>query len=196
MQNTNDTLTYAQKYVSKGFSVIPIRKGDKKPALSSWKKYQTRRPTEVELVDWFLSGENNIAIVTGEISGIAVLDFDSVESFERAKAMGLTDTPIVKTGKVYHAYYCYQAGIRNSQGNPDIKNIDVRGEGGYIIAPPSVHPSGAVYTWVDGHNLDDKPLTGFPEKLIKPQKSDVPEPASSDNIFCGVEKGIRNQSLA
>ncbi|MEW6215599.1 MAG: bifunctional DNA primase/polymerase, partial [Nitrospirota bacterium] len=65
------TLEWAKWYVSKGFSVIPIKHKGKEPAIFSWKGYQDKLPTNEELVEWFgNNSKNNIAIVTGKISNI------------------------------------------------------------------------------------------------------------------------------
>ena len=74
---TSLTLEFARKYVSYGWSVIPVLQNDKKPAIP-WKEFQQRFPTDEELVEWFGNGaRNNIAIVTGSISNLAVIDLDS-----------------------------------------------------------------------------------------------------------------------
>lgn len=150
MKELRTTLDYARWYVSKGFSLIPLRPKDKRPAIDTWKIFQTYRPTEDNLKIWFGNGsENNLGIVTGAISGICVLDLDSPKAIELAKKLGLPETPIVKTGKGYHCYFKYREGIRNFQKRDDLPDIDLRGDGGYVVAPPSIHPSGEKYEWVE-----------------------------------------------
>src|SRR3989338_10496664 len=68
-------LETAKKYISKGVSVIPV-KADKRPALESWKEYQSRLATEEELVKWFSATQNGIGIVTGKLSNLSVVDVD------------------------------------------------------------------------------------------------------------------------
>ena len=65
-----------------GFSVIPIPPGEKIPEKGmEWKPYKPRKPTDDELVSWFGNGRPcNMAIVTGAISGIVVIDADSPEA--------------------------------------------------------------------------------------------------------------------
>ena len=88
-------LDYARAYRKKGFSVIPLKPKDKRPVLASWTEFQTREPTEQELLEWFNNGaKNNIGIVTGGISGIVVIDLDSEEALAFAKEkLPLTLTP-------------------------------------------------------------------------------------------------------
>ncbi|NIM99435.1 MAG: hypothetical protein GTO24_15605, partial [candidate division Zixibacteria bacterium] len=116
----DDTLLYcARAYVARGFSVIPLRPRDKRPALDSWTDFQKRKPTEEELSAWFGGNGSraNIGIVTGWISGIVVLDLDSQEALKFAEENNFPATPRARTGKGYHCYYGYpENGVRNFQG--------------------------------------------------------------------------------
>ncbi|MEW6110071.1 MAG: bifunctional DNA primase/polymerase [Nitrospirota bacterium] len=187
-------LDYVRLYLSRGFSVIPVATGTKRPALVSWKEFQVRHASEEELTSWFGNGShNNIGIVTGVISGIAVVDFDSVKAVEFAKSHNFPPTPLVKTGKGYHAYYRHSSGVRNFQKRDDLPGIDLRGDGGFIVAPPSVHASGHRYQWVEGKGLDDLPLAELPSIILAKR----PEHKTSlGDLYRGVERGSRNDSLA
>ena len=67
---------HALAYLAKGYSVIPLRVGDKRPAIS-WSEYQKRKPTEDEVKGWWAQWPDaNIALVTGAVSGLWVLDVD------------------------------------------------------------------------------------------------------------------------
>ena len=139
------TLQAARDYLLKGFSVIPILPRGKKPAIP-WKEYQQRPPTDEELVQWFGNGaKNNTGIVTGPVSGLAVVDLDSDRAFAFAKEKNLSPTPTVKTGRGFHVYCKTKDGVRNFQQRDGLPDIDLRAEGGYVVAPPSVHESGLVY---------------------------------------------------
>ena len=186
-------LDYARLYLSRGFSVIPVAKGTKKPALTSWKEFQERHATDEELTAWFGNGNQNaIGIVTGVISGIAVVDLDSSEAVEFSRSHDFPPTPLVKTGKGYHAYYRYTPGIRNFQKRDDLPGIDLRGDGGFVVAPPSIHVSGHSYQWVEGKGLDDLPLAELPSIILAKR----PEHKTSlGDLYRGVERGSRNDSL-
>jgi bifunctional DNA primase/polymerase-like protein/primase-like protein len=138
----------AQDYWQRGWSVIPVEPRGKKP-LIAWKRYQTKRATEEDLDDWFADDGPNLGIVTGSISGIAVLDVDTQEAMRFALARGLGDSylPIAETGKGWHLFYAMPPGLRNVQADPAWPGIDLRAEGGYVVAAPSIHASGAVYRW-------------------------------------------------
>jgi len=147
-------LDYAYYYLKKGFSVIPLRPNGKKPVIE-WAEFQSRFPTEEELFEWFGNGsQNNIGIVTGAISGLDVVDLDSADAVRFAQEHSFPLTPLVKTGEGIHLYYRHKEGVRNFQKRDDLPGIDLRGDGGYIVAPPSVHESGKRYHWCFG-SIDD-----------------------------------------
>jgi hypothetical protein len=188
------TLDCALWYVSKGFSVIPLKTKDKKPAIEFWTPYQTQRATNEELEQWFGNDSKlNIGIVTGLISGIAVVDFDSPEAIEFSRKNDFPTTPLVKTGKGYHAYYRYKEGVRNFQKRDDLPGIDLRGDGGYVVAPPSIHESGKQYQWITGKGLDDIPLADLPEIVLAKRPE---EKTPLKELYKGVPDGSRNDSLA
>jgi len=185
-------LYWAKRYVQKfGFSVIPVGQ-DKKP-LIPWKEYQTRYPKDEELEAWFSDGKNNIAIVTGPISEIAVLDIDGEEGLEAIKKnkLYLPPAPCVKTGRGYHYYFKYQDGVRNFTKR--YPGIDLRGEGGYVLAPPSIHPSGTIYEWIIPL---EETLPELPDWVLnEKEKIKEREPGWVEKLLEGVEEGQRNDSL-
>ena len=114
-----------------------------------WREYQTRLPTEAEIAAWFSGDPMNIAVVTGAISGIVVIDCDSRESL-RAIVRRLPYTPWqTQTGRGFHLWNRHpdvrvanRARIETHEGR---LAVDVRGDGGYVIAPGSIHASGVEY---------------------------------------------------
>jgi len=150
----NNIFEWAKLYLSQGLSVIPLHFGTKEPIIP-WKEFQERLPTEEELRKWFESGEwRNIAIVCGKISNnLVVLDFDSLELFEKfiesipeELKEKLRKTWAVLTGKGVHVY----VRVKNLDllKTRRFEGIDVKGEGGYVVAPPSLHPSGKLYEFI------------------------------------------------
>lgn len=144
-------LEYAKDYVfNKGYSVIPLIPKDKDPIIK-WKPFQERKPTEGELREWFENTKNNIGIVTGKISNLSVIDLDGKPAVDfMTTGHDLPLSPMVKTGKDYgyHLYCQFNAALRNFQARSDLPSIDMRSEGGYVVAPPSIHPNGKIYEWV------------------------------------------------
>ena len=194
MKQQNKLLEYALNYASLGLSVIPLIPRGKKPAIKSWTEYQKRLATDEELKGWFGNGsKNNIGIVTGKISGIDVLDLDSQEAVQYAKENNFPETPLVKTGKGFHCYYQHKDGVRNFQKRVDLPGIDLRGDGGFVVAPPSLHSSGRRYQWVGEKGIDDIPYGELPEIVLawKPQ-----DKKTLKELYKGAQEGSRNDTLA
>ena len=160
-------LQAALHYLDKGFSVIPIRP-DKKPFIQ-WQDFQKRRATAEEIRAWWTKWPMaNVGIVTGEISGIFVIDCDNEEAYNKIQEL-LPDsfiTCIAKTPRGYHLYLIYPKGQNISNATSIIPGVDIRGEGGYIIAPPSVNVEGKVYTWLPGMSIDEVAPTTIPDAIL------------------------------
>jgi replicative DNA helicase len=116
-----------------------------------WTQFQKRLPTEAEVSQWFTQNPDaNIGIVTGKLSNLCVFDIDSKEAQEYADELGgFPDTPKAKTGKGWHYYMSYPDFEVRPSVNKELE-IDIRAEGSYIAAPPSIHGSGVAYEWEDG----------------------------------------------
>ncbi|MGC9000793.1 bifunctional DNA primase/polymerase [Caldisericum sp.] len=143
-----ELLVYAEFYHDAGFSVIPLQARRKQP-LISWQEYQERIATLEEIHSWFKHWKNlNIGIVTGKVSNIIVLDIDGEKGWSviREKNLKLPNTWKVQTGKGAHYYFRYP-GWKVSSFTQLLPGIDLRGDGGYVVAPPSMHPSGEIYQW-------------------------------------------------
>ncbi|MGB4253875.1 MAG: bifunctional DNA primase/polymerase [Minisyncoccales bacterium] len=142
-------LATATDYLARGFSVIPISRRSKRP-LVKWKRYQATPPTTEQVSQWFRHPVN-LGLVTG-YGGLTVLDFDTVPAYMRWHgwaANSSTATMIanlgykVRTSRGVHVYVRLNPAPRTKPFRGE--GFDVKGTGGYVLAPPSVHPSGAVY---------------------------------------------------
>jgi putative DNA primase/helicase len=159
----------AQRLVVAGLSVIAIRADGTKASLIPWKHYQTQRPSNPELTDWFSRTPVGLAVVGGLVSrSLEILDFDATELFEPWRliveelAPGLLQRlPLTRTptnGR--HLYYRCAEIVGNQKlaerldqyGKP-ITLIETRGQGGYAIIPPSppaCHPLNKPYVLLRG----------------------------------------------
>lgn len=124
-----------------GFSVIP---GSEKTPMTQWKEFQERRPSMTELASW--DRMDAIFVVTGAISNICVIDCDSRENAEWWYHHRPRTPMMVKTKRGVHFYYRHP-GERVMNGAHILDRYDVRGDGGYVVAPPSRHSEGK-YTFV------------------------------------------------
>ncbi len=145
-----ELLPHALAYSADGISVIPIG-NEKKPAIRGWKEYQARRADERQIRQWFATGKGiqGIGIVCGSVSGnLAVRDYDESSAYDgwRASHPELAAAlPTVRTSRGYHVYFRL-AQVEKTQTFDD---GELRGEGAYVLAPPSRHPSGCVYQWLN-----------------------------------------------
>jgi putative DNA primase/helicase len=108
----------------------------------------------------------NVGIITGSASGIMVLDIDGQEGEDFLKNRPtLPVTWEVKTGKGRHIYFRYPKGTRLGNKVRLGPKIDFRGEGGYVVAPPSVHPdTGMPYEWMASPSSTE--IADAPEWLL------------------------------
>lgn len=170
----------ALAFLRLGISVIPLPLGTKRPTLP-WKPYQTRLPTEDEVRAWWSEGERNIALVMGAVSGLIAVDCDD-EQAEAWAAANLPRTTIgTRTKKGKHRFYRHpgtvvpnKARINTGEGK---LALDVRGDGGYVLAPGSLHPDGGEYiplgTWTR-ENLANLPV--FDVRLLGLEPDAPPAP--------------------
>lgn len=181
-------LDFAAAYLANEWSIIPLGPHGKRPIMQ-WAQYQQTRPTEEEAAQWFGDGQANIGIVTGAISDLTVLDCDSMEAVALAESLGLPPTWTVQTKKGRHYYFRYKSGSRNFQKRDDLPGIDLRSEGGYVVAPPSIHPDGPQYQWILNHGE----LAELPQWVIaKTALQKTPFPL----LYGAQANGVRNLSLA
>lgn len=161
---TNPVLDAALAYDRLGLCCIKMHVRSKRPALRSWERYQTERPTTAEVRKWFSAGDRGIGIVLGEVSqGLVVRDFDQLDAYhawaKRQPELAQT-LPTVETARGRHVYALGDIGAVKARFKSSIVVLD-DGElraGGLVVAPPSIHPSGALYRW-------QTPLTGLPPLL-------------------------------
>ena len=162
--------TAALGYLELGWSFYPTRPRSKEPFTEicpRWKPYQTQPPTERDAAIWFQIAPNaNLALITGRVSGLVILDCDSPEAEAALHDFcgGLPLTPCVLSKRGTHFYFAHPLD-REVRGSLDIPDMDVKGDGGCCTAPPSVHSSGYVYGWIKAP--DDVPLAPLPAPILE-----------------------------
>ena len=147
----------ALNYAKRGLYVFPCRVKDKRPATANGVKDATIDPDVIQRW-WREQPEFNIAVATGALSGIFVTDIDGLDAEAELRKLEAQYGPIPPTVELItargrHLFFQYpEQPVRNSAGKL-APGIDVRGDGGYVLAPPSKHPSGRRYCWsVDSGN--------------------------------------------
>jgi hypothetical protein len=154
----NAALDQALALWRRGLSVIPIpaprpgvpagRPGDGKVPAIAWREFQDRRATEDEIRVWFRTPQN-IAVVTGAVSGVVVIDADDAAAVQWC-IHRLPYTPWqTQTARGFHLWYQHPGVRVGNRAQLDTGAgrlaVDVRGDGGFVIAPGSIHASGYVY---------------------------------------------------
>jgi DNA-binding transcriptional ArsR family regulator len=167
-----------QELCDLGFNLIPVRVGEKIPAIQ-WARFQTERASSEEIERWQREG-HNAGIVTGVISGIVVLDCDTPEAIERAKYLGIpAGTISVKTAKGCHYYFRHPGFAVSNRANL-FPGMDIRGDGGFVVAPGSLHPSGSIYRWADDPAWSEKsPVPDWLLNLLQRKSVEQTRPAKS-----------------
>jgi len=120
---------------------------------------------------WEQRPDSNIGVALGK--GLIVLDVDRLDAL-RSLGPVLAWTRMVRTGRGAHLYYKAPAWVTNSAGRLPA-GVHVRGLGGYVVAPPSVHPSGRTYRWLN----PDEPIAQAPDgllDLLRPLPAPAPAP--------------------
>lgn len=139
-------LAAAIRYANAGISVIPAI--GKKPSIR-WESAQTRRAPIGQIQGWDQAGLlQNVAVVCGQVSGgLVILDCDGIEAIKLFKRYfpALADgTLAITSGSRRGAHYWFFCGLptptTRAMGIPGVGNIELRSEGTYTIAPPSIHP--------------------------------------------------------
>ena len=193
-----DIIAFARAYSKKGWQSFPCRPKDKTP-LVKWADLATTEDNM--LVGWWDNyPDANIGIACGKRSGIIVLDVDAehggYESLTDllSKYGPLPSTPVSKTGSGGEHIFFKHPGIeiRNSAGKLG-KGLDIRGDGGYVVAPPSLHPNGNTYEWTVMPSQVE--LSDMPDWMIELLKEYKPEHKTEEETSQIVEGG-RNEYLA
>ena len=191
-----------------GLSVIPVG-GDKRP-LVKWQQYQSRLATEDEVAAWFQRRPDaNIGIVTGAVSGLAVIDFDPGHDPWPAEGHELPADVVVRTPRGgSHHYVKHVPGVRNSASKV-AKGVDVRAEGGYVLIPPSA-VGDRDYSFVTGGLAEiaalrdgADPPTWLVEALVgdgdggrrRTEDGQDGDPAPPAGARQPIRDGVRNDSL-
>jgi len=132
-----------------GLSLIPIAVRSKKPIID-WKPYQSRLPTDEEVRGWFERGDNNVGIICGSISqNLYVADLDDPALLNEKVLAEIADkTLVVRTSRGVHVYVRSLVPARIT--HRATYHLDLIGDGGYVLAPPSTHPSGCKYEFANG----------------------------------------------
>lgn len=195
-------------------AVLPVEWDDaKKESRRSWKEYQSRTATEDEVRGWFRQYPDlNIGLVCGHVSGLIALDIDGQKGVEWLKAQlkpgqmfNLWQFSRADDHSHFHAFYRLPEDVDIP---PSVKKIgpdvDVRGEGSYVVFAPSIHVSGCTYRLWHYESFDGsmQSLVSVPDLKfdVQLERTVVPYTGAletgSDEQFPDVFEGERNSTAA
>ncbi len=156
-------MNHALAYARDGFAVFPCRPGNKEPIGSLVPNGCLDATTDAETIKgwWTKCPSANIGLATGPKSGLAVVDLDGQEGIASGNRLGLSSNICALTGNGKQLFYSDTEGKLKNSVKKLAPGIDTRGTGGYIVAPPSLHPNGKRYAWL-GRPLSRIALSPLP----------------------------------
>lgn len=177
MSEIQSMAPFAEEYASLNLPVIMVKIKDKVSAMTDWPNVATTDPTVAH--EWW-SGKNrlfNIGVVMGEQAGIIDIETDnhgttngedSLMAYVNESSSTLPHTWTFKSGSggIHRLFRCDHP---IASGAGILPGVDVRANGGYAVFPPSVHPNGNLYEWLDGQNPSAMPEgpADLPDCLIR-----------------------------
>lgn len=203
----DSTLEAALACRRRGWAVVPVERAGKRP-LVRWESYQHTPASEAEIREWFRRWPgSNLGIVTGAVSDLAVVDVDprhggddSLAELERQHG-ALPDTCEALTGGGGRHLYFRHPGVTLRNRAAIVPGVDLRCDGGMVVAPPSLHASGRRYLWEVSHDPDDVPPLAMPAWLLELCRGITPHgghplPYWRSLTHEGVGEGARNSTIA
>ncbi len=169
---------------ARGWRLLPVQARGKIPLVQEWPKVATAAPESLEA--WAAQFPGcNWAMATGPGSGVFVLDVDgepgraALLSFHK-QGKNIPDTLSASTGSGSHVYFLWpeREAIRNSAGKL-ATGLDIRGDGGYVVIPPSIHPNGTPYEYADPDELITCAPKWLLESIVHPAKA---IPSASESV--------------
>lgn len=214
MTAPSDFLAAALAYAARRTPVFPLWPRDKTPLIG--KRFGGRGVLDATCDAaqirrwWDIRPDANIGIATGAPSGFFAVDVDPGKGGDETLAEleqkhgPLPASPVSHTGGGRHILFRQVEGLRNSAGALG-PGLDVRADGGYICAPPSIHPNGRAYAWDLDYHFDDLPVAAAPAWLLELLEVKTKDSANNGArmpefwralVRDGVEEGHRNDKLA
>lgn len=170
-----------------GCNVIPLRRKSKKPALHQWRQWSNTRVSDEQLATWHNNGDfGNVGLVCGDISRLVVIDIDLPRVVDWLKLdfnnVWQAGAAVVQTGRGYHIY------LRTNQ-HVDTKQlprfgVEMRANGSYVLAPPSLHPSRRQYRWYETPYFR-RTLNGKPPTVLRPM--------DAKKVWRWIERALYNE---
>lgn len=197
-------LDFALFYASKGWRVLPVKPKSKLPAVNDWPNVATVDPSQID--KWFGNGASyNLGLLMGEKSGIFALDVDPRNGGDDSLFALISEygalPPTVEAmtgGGGTHILFKHPGYKISNSANKLGAGLDIKADGGYILAAPSVHDkTGKVYEWEISSKPSQVAVSEAPQWLLRliaedEKKVEVSAPTDPHAII----SGARNVTLA
>lgn len=194
MEKDNNKLRRAAIWYAKnfGWAVFPLKPGEKTPLTKNGFKDASKELAQI-MRWWEQTPAANIGIVTGAVSGFWVLDVDKDHSgyetldqlLKDYSAFPRTVESVTGSGGNHVLFTMPDFEIRNNAGTKLGQGLDIRGNGGYIVAPPSIHPNGNAYVWDISSRPGSQEISPAPgwllDKLKQPTQPTTPAPVTQEH---------------
>ena len=194
IKKTTTADTLIETFADNGIKIFPVKPSSKHPAVDGWPEKAT---TNEKLIRkwWAENPDYNVGILLGPGSGACDIEFDSEEGRETADRL-LADLPTIAYTSARSTHRLYR--MPESPDVPKKAKIDVQGleirlgyKAAFSVAPPSTHPSGAQYKWVEGCSLGEIDIAEFPKSVLDLIKSEHTD--STDNGPAAANEGERGR---
>ena len=193
-------LEYALEYAKNGFYVFPLAIGRKIPAFAGGKGHNDATIDLAQIREWWADQEYNIGIACGIKSNLSVIDLDGKQGMDSAKKIKtfIPKTLLVKTPRGTHIYLRHNEELKTTTNI--MEKVDIRSEGGYVVAPPSV-VDGVTYEFKDPdiaiatmHHVPD--LLKIRERTngVNPSVTTESTPNWVSQALRGVGEGLRDST--
>lgn len=172
----------------------------------TWKDFQDRQPTEVEVLNKFRDNPTlNVGMAMGPVGGIIGIDVDGPAGEELLQKMSSGDLPetleFTTPGGGRRLFYKMPPGVKfkptyQHAGGPH-EEVRFLGYGAQTVMPPSRHANGGMYEWKAGHGPKDREATYAPRWIIRKMRDDGPSTHGKPKVFAGsvIPEGQRDSIL-
>ncbi len=203
-------MRHALSYAADGFAVFPVYEPERRngglvcscgkpdcrgkhPRTINGVKDATTNINQIK--EWWQKWPNaSIGIATGKRSGLAVVDLDGQAGIASGMRLGLSSSVCALTGNGKQLFYAdTEAKLKNSVKKL-ADGVDTRGEGGYVVAPPSLHPNGKRYSW-QALPLSRKALAPLPTLFAKQENTHISTVSKPADRISESLKGMRNGNI-
>jgi hypothetical protein len=186
---------WALRYAERGFPVFPLAERSKIPLKNTQGLKDATTDPAVVRAAWAKNPNLNIGLaVPGDY---VVVDVDDEQALQVLSAQDVTlpATVRAKTARGYHFWYrCAPSEFRPKVGI--FEGVDIRAMGGYVVAPPSIHPSGVRYSWLVPPKAGSfAPRPDWLAQLGAKASEEKAEPVRAESVLAGIDQGARDVTL-